>query len=176
MLSLLHEAGSPLVSSPEPGRGSTIPRRVYLHPGQLFASREPSAVTTILGSCVSVCLWDPSSGIGGMNHFLLPHGPEPADRRSSQRFGDAATAALIAEIVALGGRKSLLTAKVFGGACTAEAFVKGPIRHLGPRNVERAFAVLHREGIPVEAHHTEGRRGRKVIFHTNDGSAWVKEL
>ena len=149
-------------------------RSVYLYPGQLFTSREPATVTTILGSCVSVCLWDRSTAIGGINHYLLPQAA--GSRSAPLRFGSAATDALIAQILALGGRRDRLTAKVFGGACIADAFTQEVARQLGARNVEQAFVALRRAGIPVEAETTGGRFGRKLVFQTDDGSAWVKEL
>ena len=54
-------------------------QQAYLHAGHMVISREPCRVTTVLGSCVAVGLWDPTSGIGGVNHFLLPHGSDPED-------------------------------------------------------------------------------------------------
>ena len=66
------------------------PERVYLAPGRLYVSSADAQVTTILGSCVAVCLWDPQARVGGVNHFLLPSG-----RPASPRFGDAAMAELI---------------------------------------------------------------------------------
>ncbi|PYQ18463.1 MAG: hypothetical protein DMF79_14935 [Acidobacteria bacterium] len=105
--------------------------RVYLAPGRLYASAEAVQVTTILGSCVSVCLWDAQQRVGGINHFLLPEGVPP-----SPRFGASATSLLIEEVLALGARRSRLRAKVFGGACVLEAFRKS--HPLGMRNVEVA--------------------------------------
>ncbi len=153
-----------------------VGRRVdlYLHPGQVFASRCPARVTTVLGSCVAVCLWDRHSAVGGINHYLLPDGA--ADGPSPLRFGSVATPALIDEILALGAHRSGLQAKVFGGACIAVAFRGQGKRHLGAANVQSALATLAAAGIPVEARDTEGRRGRKLVFQTDGGSAWVKPL
>jgi chemotaxis protein CheD len=148
-------------------------RSVYLHPGQMFVSATPAEVTTILGSCVAVCVWDRLLRVGGANHYLLPHGVGSGP--SSSRFGNVALRRLIDEVLALGCRRSDLEAKVFGGACVLEA-LRGKGRHLGRKNVEAAFAVLRQEGIPVVAEDTGGGRGRRVVFHTDDGAAWVKRL
>lgn len=166
--------GSPgaATSDPRPPFHAARLPSVYLHPGQMFASRTPTTVTTILGSCVSVCVWDPFSRIGGINHYLLPSGSAEAPLR----FGDVATHALVAELLALGAGRSGLKAKVFGGSCIADVFVRRGAGHLGEENVERALEALRADGVPVEARDTGGRRGRKLIFHTDDGSAWVKEL
>lgn len=147
--------------------------KFYLHPGKVFASREGHAVTTILGSCVAVCLWEPSSRIGGINHFLLPtHGGDVA---ASTRFGDLAIQDLIEQLLALGCRRHNLRSKIFGGACVLEAFQVRE-NHLGQRNVEVAETCLRTADIPLVGRDVGGMRGRKLIFHTDDGAAWVKPL
>ncbi len=147
--------------------------RIYLHPGQLFASAERSAVSTILGSCVAVCLWDPISKIGGINHYLLPLWT--GQGTSSPRFGDVAVRDLLNKLLKLGSQKPRLQAKLFGGACVVEAFREGE-NHLGAKNVQAAEELLEKEGIPLVAHDVGGCRGRKLIFHTDNGTAWVKQL
>ena len=155
--------------SPLPPTGTL--QQAYLHAGHMVVSREPCRVTTVLGSCVAVALWDPSSGIGGVNHFLLPQGSDSA------RFGNVAVRTLIREVVAAGGRRRLLQAKLFGGACVLRAFKGlGVGMHLGQKNVEVARQILIDEGIPVTAEDVEGERGRKLIFQTHDGAAWVRSL
>ncbi len=146
---------------------------VYLHPGQVFASAEPATVTTVLGSCVSVCLFDPSAQLGGINHYLLPHWV--GNGTSSPRFGNVAMETLFEGILALGARKGELRAKVFGGACVLGAFQRRE-RHLGEQNVDRALRFLLEAGVPVVAQDTGGQRGRKLVFRTGDGAAWLKAL
>jgi chemotaxis protein CheD len=146
-------------------------RAVYLHPGQVFASPEPTEVTTILGSCVAVCVFDPVLRLGGANHYVLPH--SAGNGTSSTRFGNVAVRSLIDTLVALGGQKHNLQAKVFGGACTVDAFHERGER-LGIRNADVALRTLRQEGIPVVADDVGGRRGRKVIFHTDTGVALVR--
>src|SRR5262249_44811038 len=97
------------VSAPEAGVPLPPPARVSLAPGRLFVSATPAQVSTILGSCVSVCLWDPEARAGGINHFLLPEGV-PA----SPRFGQSAVPLLIQGVLDLGARRTRLRAKVFG--------------------------------------------------------------
>jgi chemotaxis protein CheD len=159
-----HPAGG---VSPLPPTG-TLPQ-AYLHAGHMVVSRDPCRVTTVLGSCVAVGVWDPTSGVGGVNHFLLPQGND------SPRFGNVAVRTLIREVVAAGARRRHLQAKVFGGACVLRAF-KGGGSHLGRKNVEVAQQILIDEGIPVTAQDVEGERGRKLIFQTHDGAAWVRSL
>lgn len=145
----------------------------YLLPGQLFVSAENCTVTTILGSCVSVCLWDPAAQIGGINHFLLP--AFNGEGLASARFGTIAIKELLDQLARLGSQKRNLLAKVFGGACVLEAF-RDRQHHLGMQNVEVARAMLEAESIPLVSQDIGGQRGRKLIFHTADGTAWVKPL
>ena len=147
--------------------------RVYLQPGQLYASSQPSAVTTVLGSCVAICLWDPVAGVGGMNHYLLPF--FAGEGKGTPRFGNVAVAQLVDRLLAVGAARGRLQAKVFGGACVLEAF-QARQGHLGEKNAGVAFRLLENLGIPVVSRDVGGRSGRKLIFHTDLGNAWVALL
>lgn len=147
--------------------------RVYLQPGQLYAAAQPSAVTTVLGSCVAVCLWDPIESVGGMNHYLLPFFAEAG--QGSPRFGNVAMAQLVDRLAALGAVRARLQAKVFGGACVLEAF-QARQGHLGEKNAAVAFKLLEELAIPVVSRDVGGQSGRKLIFHTDQGTAWVAKL
>ncbi len=148
--------------------------QVYLLPGELYCSTWPSLVSTVLGSCVSVCLWDAEAGVGGMNHFLLP----TSGHTSSPRFGDVATARLVDSLIRHGAHGPRLRAKVFGGAR-----LMGPVlaaetdeASLGAMNVLAARSALRDARIPILAEDTLGSRGRRVLFLTHDGSAWSREI
>jgi len=147
--------------------------RVYLLPGELRASKEPAQITTILGSCVAVCLWDAKSGSGGMNHFLLPAWRE--GEGSSTRFGDIATRTLLQKILELGCQRRNLIAKLFGGAALFRSQDRY-VASLGSKNVEAARTMMKNAGIPVIAQDTGGTHGRKVVFNTDDGSAWSRQV
>jgi chemotaxis protein CheD len=156
-----------------PSRGPDAGTRaqVYLHAGQVFASATPTAVTTVLGSCVSVCLHDPVARVGGVNHFLLPlH----VDRERSARFGTVAVPELVAAVVRAGGARGRLVAKVFGGASVIAAISGG--RRLGDENARLALDLLEAARIPVLDHDVGGRRGRKLVYFVDEGTAWVREL
>lgn len=150
----------------------TAPRKThYLQPGQLLICHEPTTVTTILGSCVSVCLWDHRKGIGGINHYVLPHGYD--GRELSPRCGPIAIARLIESMRALGSSHGL-QAKLFGGAWILAAPQRAD--HIGALNVQVARDELARAGIPIAAEDVGGNRGRKIVFHTESGIALVRKL
>nr|WP_318653876.1 chemotaxis protein CheD [Anaeromyxobacter oryzae] len=145
--------------------------QIYLHAGQLAVAARPTAVTTILGSCVSVCLYDPVAKVGGVNHFLLPLHVE---RERSPRFGTVAVPQLVEEVVRAGASRGALVAKVFGGASVIGAFRTS--RNLGEENAVLALRLLEEARIPVLDRDVGGTKGRKLIFHVDDGTAWVRQL
>ena len=146
---------------------SVMERQTYIHPGQLCFVTEPTVVTTVLGSCVSVCLYDEEHAAAGVNHFLLPVGST-----ESPRFGESANAMLLARFRELGVPVSRLRAKVFGGASMGGSSAGD----LASRNVEVAVAFLRSHAIPIVSQDTGGERGRKLIFRTADATAWVRLL
>jgi chemotaxis protein CheD len=146
---------------------------VYLHAGQIFASADPYCVSTVLGSCVAVCLWDSALRMGAMNHFLLPY--PCSEKEKSLRFGNVATKALVEKMMSLGSRRKDLLAKVFGGACVLDIFKKKEM-HLGARNIEVALESLEKESIAVISMDVAGNRGRKLIFYTDTGRALTRNL
>lgn len=141
----------------------------FLYPGQLFVSREPAVITTILGSCAALCLWDTRKKIGGMNHYLLPEGTEDGPNRL--RYGNVANPALLNELLALGCEIKNLQAKVFGGS---SAFAVNPLLTVGTRNVDLAEEFLHSVRIPLVAKDVSGKHGRKLIFQTEDGTTEIR--
>jgi len=160
----------------EPGDVATSPPpqagRVYLHPGQLAVAGAPCTLTTILGSCVGVCLYDPVARVGGLNHFLLPRAPAGG---GSPRYGDVAMRRLIDGLSRLGGEPARLTATVVGGACVLDAY-RDTTPSLGGANVAAALEALAGAGIRVAAQHVGGHRGRRVLFTTQDGNVLVRTL
>ncbi|WP_437281116.1 chemotaxis protein CheD [Sorangium sp. So ce375] len=167
-LSQRHIAGGARPSVPPSG-----PQPHYLTPGNLFASAEPTSITTIVGSCVAICVWDPALGVGGMNHYVLPRCPDL--KLALGRFGDTAFQQLLERLAALGAAPRSLQARIVGGACMISAFRERD-SHLGHQNVEVGLVLLRAAGIRVVQQDTGGNQGRKLVFRTDDGSAAVQLL
>lgn len=144
---------------------------IYVAPGQVVATAESFRLKTVLGSCVSVALWDPSVCAGGLNHFLLP-GKAPDD--GAERYGQGALEALLSRVLALGCMQRNLRAGVFGGACVLREL--SDLMHLGERNVEFAFLWLHRQRIEVAARDVLGKQARRLEFSVTDGSSQIRLL
>jgi chemotaxis protein CheD len=162
------------IPTPTPQVDPNAPSAVYLHPGQMHVATAPCAIKTLLGSCVAVCLWDPGARVGGAVHYLLPHGRE--GRSETGRYGNMAIPALIRAVCALGGSPSALRAKLFGGAKVLAGLGTSPGGSLGDSNAAVAREVLAAQNVPVIATDLGGDRGRRVLFHVEDGSAWVWRL
>lgn len=123
--------------------------------------------TSIIGSCVATCLFDPEAGVGGMNHFLLP-GEDRVGDGGKERYGVHLMELLINGVMALGGRRSRFQAKIFGGA----RVVRG-LSDVGATNATFATRFLKHEGIEVVASDLGGHRGRRVEFTPGTGRARI---
>ena len=155
------------------GTSSRQESLVYVHPGHLYVGRGDERVTTILGSCVAICLHDPATGVGGLNHFLLPHSTH--DRESSSRYAKPAVEHLIDLMWSEGARLSRVHARVFGGARVLSAF-PDDAQHLGLRNADAATKLLAAHRIPILSTDVGGDRGRKLVFVPRDGTHQVHLL
>jgi chemotaxis protein CheD len=139
----------------------------FLYPSNLFVSERRHIITTILGSCVGICLYDTQLRIGGMNHYMLALWN--GNGLASPRFGNIANEKLIQQTLQLGSSKVNLVAKVFGGANQTTSY-----NNIGERNVEIAFEMLERARIPVVGKSVEGEVGRKIVFDTLTGEVRMK--
>ncbi len=144
----------------------------YLYPANIFTSRELYQITTLLGSCVAVCLYDTRQRFGGMNHFMLPlwNGQGLA----SPKFGNIAIRQLLQKMEHLGSDRNDLIAKVFGGAAVLD--VSSEMFNVGSRNADVALAELKALGIKVAASSVKGNRARKIIFNTFTGEVRQKYI
>ena len=153
--------------------GAAVPGlvEVFLAPGSLHCAAVPARVTTILGSCVAVCLWDRRLRVGSINHYLLPHhcGGEP-----SLRFGDIAIDMLVEAMLRLGCQPGSLHAKLFGGAAVLGLATGGD--PVGDQNVRIALARLCQHGIPVAARDTGGPSGMVIRMLTESGAVMVRRI
>lgn len=144
----------------------------YLYPGMLFAEPGDYSVTTVLGSCVSVCLWDPSARAGGMNHYLLPLWN--GDGLRTPKYGNIAIPLLVEKLLQAGCLKANLKAKVFGGASVLES--TSGLLNVGERNIHFAESALEEARIPIIGKDVGGTTGRKLMFVTGTGDVYVRKL
>ena len=142
----------------------------FLNPGYIYHSMAPVTIHTVVGNCVSVCLWDRKKAFGAMNHFLYPSTQEP--KEATPLYGNVATAKLAQLMLEAGSTVSDLIAQVFGGA--SHKRYGNP--ELGLKNVEIARNILRNHGIIVHSEDTGGRMGRKIAFDSGTGHAIVLKV
>src|SRR3954471_21125087 len=150
----------------------SVLRRFNVLPGQMIITSAPALIATVLGSCVSVCLWDPHTKIGGMNHYLLP-GTMDDDPNNTNR-GLTSITLLIKSFVNRNIQLATLEAKVFGG-CNS-LYRTNDMYKVGERNIAVALEVLKANNIAVTAHHTAGPYGRKIVMNTATGKVQMRLL
>ena len=156
--------------------------RITLHPGEYWISREPVVFSTLLGSCVSVCMYDPIASVMGMNHFLLANNRFVSNgsvlNSDAGRYGIHAMELLINGLIRQGAKRGRLKAKAFGGgnvlgncandqtgfACVSRA------------NVHFVREFLENDKIPLLAADLGGNFGRQIHFTGDDYSVYVKKI
>lgn len=147
-------------------------------PGEYFVTRSDEVVTTVLGSCISACVRDPTVRVGGMNHFMLPE--DTTSGRSSwldpqaglaTRYGSFAMESLINDLLKCGARKERLEVKLFGGGNILSA-----LTDIGARNIEFARSFLRLERLAVSAEDVGDVFPRRVVYFPASGRVLVRRL
>ncbi|MCC5959285.1 MAG: chemotaxis protein CheD [Rhodobacteraceae bacterium] len=142
---------------------------IHIVQGEHRISEQPDVViTTVLGSCVSACIFDPERGIGGMNHFLLP---DPVSGSGDIRFAAAAMETLINGLLRQGALRNRMQAKLFGGARMMPS-----LPDIGRRNADAAHRILQNDGIRVVSGDLCGHEARRVRFWPTSGRVQVQLL
>lgn len=131
-------------------------------------------LSTVLGSCIAVCLRDEKKRIGGLNHFMLPMMAEgQTQTRDAMLYGDTAMEVLINALMRAGCDRRHLEAKVFGGARIVTVLDQSAI---GERNAQFAMDFLNQERIPVRSRDTGGTSPRRILFEPWSGRALVQHI
>ena len=148
-------------------------------PGEFYVTKQEEAISTVLGSCISACIWDDRMKIGGMNHFMLPIKGDgigangwQEDNSYTCRYGLWAMEYLINEVLKHGGSRHNLKVKLFGGGKVLASMSSD----VGERNIQFAQEYVQNEGLQVISTDVGGPWPRKVLFFPNTGKALVKKL
>ncbi len=147
-----------------------------ISPGEFYYTDKNMLIVTVLGSCISACIRDNVSGIGGMNHFMLPDSAS-ADRDSpvseSMRYGTYAMEVLINQLLRNGARRENLEAKIFGGGNVLKSFTT---TNVGERNAAFVKRFLKEERIRITGEDLLDVFPRKVYYFPKTGKVLVKKL
>ena len=148
---------------------------VKILPGEYYATMRDMMLVTALGSCVCACIRDKVSGIGGMNHFMLPDSGKDKTNPLGQsaRYGSYAMEILINQLLKMGAKRSNFEAKVFGGGAVLRGFT---VNNVGESNAEFVLRYLKTEKIPIAAQDLLDIYPRKVYYFPHTGLVRVKKL
>jgi chemotaxis protein CheD len=140
---------------------------VKVFPGEFYLTAKPDEVlVTVLGSCVTACIRDPLAGVGGMNHFMLPHDGSGGwgDDLRSTRFGNFAMEKLLNELIKSGCARERMEIKVFGGGNVTDT-----TNAIGSDNADFVLRYLAAEGLRCAAQDLGGTQPRRIHYYPLSG-------
>jgi len=147
-------------------------------PGEYYVTQENELIATVLGSCVSACIRDKESGIGGMNHFMLPETNAGKLKKDGDaivgiatRYGNYAMEHLINTILSNGGKRKNLEVKVFGGGKIISA-----LTDVGMKNIDFVLSYIDQEGLKLLSHDLGDIYPRKIIYFPQTGQVGMRKI
>jgi two-component system chemotaxis response regulator CheB len=144
-------------------------KRIFVLPGEIAVTKQPAIISTLLGSCVAICLYNKKVKAGGMNHYMLPTG---TNTNMAAKYGDYATEKLISSMLKIDADKTNLEASVYGGAAVVGHLNSG--FEIGQRNADIALGILKEQNIKVVRKQLGGENGVKIFFDNQTGSVETK--
>ena len=144
----------------------------HLPIGGIYVTSDETTISTVLGSCISVCLYDRLNKVGGMNHYMLPQAPGTSrETKEIGRYGDLSIPELLNQFRRQGGNVAMATAKIFGGAHMLSALT---FANIPEKNIETAVRQLEQASVKIAHREVGGERGRKIQFETGSGKILVR--
>ena len=149
-----------------------IPKK-FIHVGEFYIASSPTEISTILGSCIAICLYDKIQMIGGMNHYLVPLWN--GNGLQSPKYGNVAIHKLVQGMLNNGCNINNLEAKIFGGSNVINA-IEYEEMMIGRKNIIIAKELLAEYNIPITAEDIGGTRGRKILLLSETGKVIMKYI
>lgn len=142
----------------------------FLQPGYIYVPDQAVDISTVIGSGVSICIYDRKKQIGGMNHFQFPY--IAAKGKTTSLYGNVSTSLLIRMILEQGASIKYLEAQIYGGAAHPE----NQDENVGRDNIEMAQKILLKHQISITSQDVGGEKGRKVVFNTGSNDVAVLKV
>lgn len=146
-------------------------KKIFVLPGEIAVTKQPTVIATLLGSCVAVCLYNTKGQYGGMNHYMLPTG---TDHSMMGKYGEYSTEKLIQSMLKADPVVGNLNAMVYGGGAVVGHLNTG--FDIGKRNIEVAIEILKKYNIRVTERQTGGDSGRKIFFDNYTGEVEMRMI
>ncbi|HMV78182.1 MAG TPA: chemotaxis protein CheD [Leptospiraceae bacterium] len=148
---------------------------VFLQPGDWYWGDKETRIRTILGSCISICVWHPKLLEGGMCHYMLPsRGQRAVNQPLSGKYGDEAFELFLKEMKKNNTKPSEYQTKIFGGAILMQT--KDDANSIGMKNVEMARTLQNKYNLNVISEHLGGNVSRRLFFEIWTGDVWMKKM
>ncbi len=149
----------------------------FLQPGELFISKDPLNIKTLLGSCIAVCIWDKRQHLGGINHYLLPEPQTPIKKSEENKYACFAIPSLLRELKnRYHCRKEDLIVKIIGGASIYQSKELSQQLNVGQFNIQAAHEILKKFHLSITASHVGGLQGRQILFNTLTGELRFQKI
>jgi chemotaxis protein CheD len=145
-------------------------KKEFINSGQFHIAKDPTHIATVLGSCVAICLYDSSTNICGLNHYLLAFWN--GNGLKSPKYGNISTELMIDKMIEMGANKSHMVAKIFGGASIHSVNIGNSL--IGEKNILVAEQILGEHGISIVARDVGGIKGRKLVVDSQTGRVKMK--
>lgn len=147
--------------------------KVFLRSGQVYISRNPVKVTTILGSCLSVTMFNRMHSLGAICHALLPNDKG----KGNYKYVDSSVKRMVREFVKYGIKPEEIEVKLFGGSeLVFPEETNSPFIAVGKQNIFSAREIAELLNLKIEVSDVGGNQGRKIIFFTHTGEVYLKRL
>ena len=145
----------------------------FIHVGEFYIGARPTEINTLLGSCVSVCIYDKVEMIGGMNHYLVPLWN--GNGLQSPKYGNIAIHRLVEGMLNIGCKINNMEAKIFGGGNVIDTIAHEDMM-VGRKNIIIAKEVLREYNIPITAQDVGGSKGRRILMVSDTGKVMLKYI
>lgn len=152
---------------------------IFLTVGEHHFTTKPSRVRTVLGSCVTVTLFDKQTRTGAMCHGLLPkcknYGTCDKEYSVCFRFVECSIWAMLAKFEKAGIPRQRLEAKLFGGSVImANREQAKDVFQVAQRNVDAAMTAIEEAGLKLVAFDFGGGESRRLMFRTDTGKVLLQ--
>ncbi|MDR2906264.1 MAG: chemotaxis protein CheD [Helicobacteraceae bacterium] len=145
-------------------------KRKFINVGEIYVSKEPMEIATVLGSCVGIALYDRVEKIGALNHYLLPLWN--GNGLQSPKFGNISIPKMIEQALRAGASIQNMEAKIFGGANINQTNLENMM--IGKKNIIIAREILAQNKIPVVAEDVGGFRGRRIVMRSDTNKVLLR--
>jgi len=152
-------------------------KKVMVGMADMNIVKDPGVLVTLgLGSCVGICLYDPTSKVSGMAHCMLPDSTAIANNSNVAKFVDTAVIRLVNDMGRAGANKRAIIAKLAGGAQMFAFSATNDTMRIGDRNVDAAIKILKELNIPIKSMDVRENYGRTIELYTQDGRLTIKTI